>query len=220
MKKPAIAYLAAVLLLASCHSSRKAAVPPASVQPPLTQQGTGKSADEVARTGSNALVSEALAWLGTPYRYGGATREGTDCSGMVMAVYEKVAGLKLPRNSAKQQEYCRPVSPEEAAEGDLVFFTTSKNRGRVNHVGLYIGGGSFVHASTSRGVITSRLSEEYYKRHFHSIGRVPGMADAVPEAGKAPETGKVQEIEKVPAESVQDSISDIRKEVRRAMIFE
>ena len=210
MKKPAIAYLAAVLLLASCHSSRKAAVPPASVQPPLTQQGTCKSTDEVARTGSNALVSEALAWLGTPYRYGGATREGTDCSGMVMAVYEKVSGLKLPRKSAKQQEYCLAVTAEEAAEGDLVFFTTSKNHGRVNHVGLYIGGGSFVHASTSRGVIVSRLSEEYYKRHFHSIGRVPGMAEAVPEAGEVPET------EEVPSESVQDSIRD---EVRRAMVF-
>ncbi len=80
----------------------------------------------------------------------------------------------------------------------------------MNHVGLYIGGGSFVHASTSRGVIVSRLSEEYYKRHFHSIGRVPGMAEAVPEAGEVPET------KEVPSESVQDSIRD---EVRRAMVF-
>lgn len=233
MKRIAIVCLTLCALLSSCHSSRKSVARPTSALPAQTGKDVHRKADGAL---SRTLTSEAMAWIGTPYCYGGASRSGTDCSGMVMAIYESIAGLKLPRNSAKQQEFCRPVSLEEADEGDLVFFTTSKNHGRVNHVGLYIGNGSFVHASTSRGVIVSRLSEEYYKRHFHSVGRVPGFAianevksDTTPPlplqttepplqlpAQPAPPEALTEIKKPAEPEAPQDSIRD---EVRRAMVF-
>lgn len=214
--------LAAALLLASCHSSRKATETGSAALPHTEQRAADTHTKEPVSDvpSANALVSEALAWVGTPYSYGGASRKGTDCSGMVMAVYQSVAGLRLPRNSAQQQQYCRPVPVEQAAEGDLVFFTTSKNRGRVNHVGLYIGNGSFVHASTSRGVIVSRLSEDYYRRHFHSAGRVPSMPEPTVPAEEAPAT-EAPIIEEPTPTAVETAQQDsIREMVRRAMTFE
>ena len=87
-----------------------------------------------------------------------------------MNVYNRALGIKLPRNSAKQQEFCTGVSRNELSPGDLVFF--SNNSGRINHVGMYIGAGNMIHASSSRGVIISSLSEKYFMDRFHSAGRV------------------------------------------------
>lgn len=117
------------------------------------------------------LVSEARRWIGTPYRYGGTTLAGVDCSGFVMMVYDSVYGLKLPRSSAQQREYALPISEGDLAPGDLVFFCTSGGGG-VNHVGLYIGSGKMIHASLSKGVTESALDEKYFRRSFHSAGRV------------------------------------------------
>lgn len=116
------------------------------------------------------LLSEADSWIGTAYRYGGEDKRGVDCSGLVMNVYNRALGIKLPRNSAKQQEFCTGVSRNELSPGDLVFF--SNNSGRINHVGMYIGAGNMIHASSSRGVIISSLSEKYFMDRFHSAGRV------------------------------------------------
>lgn len=118
-----------------------------------------------------SLEKEARSWLGTPYRYGGETRKGTDCSGLVMSVYRDIAGIKLPRSSREMQAECQAIKTSQLRKGDLVFFTSSK-RGRVTHVGLYLENGNFIHASSSRGVIISNLDEDYYARHFHSAGRV------------------------------------------------
>lgn len=138
--------------------------------------GTGVVARDVVRESKNALVAEAERWLGTPYKYGGSERgKGTDCSGMTMEIYRKVLGVKIPRNSAAQQQFCTPMKREKLEAGDLVFFSTGKGRGRVGHVGLYVADGVFVHASSSRGVIASNLDETYYSTHYHSSGRVPGL---------------------------------------------
>ena len=111
--------------------------------------------------------------IGPPYKYGGESRKGTDCSGLTMVVYRDVAGIKIPRNSGKQQEFCSRISRNALSPGDLVFFSSSR-KGSVSHVGIYAGSGKFIHASSSRGVILSSLDEDYYRRHFHSAGRVPG----------------------------------------------
>lgn len=118
------------------------------------------------------LVREARKWIGTPYAYGGHSRRGTDCSGMIMEVFKFVYDIKLPRSSAMQREYARPVKFDDMKPGDLVFFATSKNSARVNHVGLYIGDGRMIHASSSRGVMESALNEKYWQRTLHSQGRV------------------------------------------------
>ena len=87
------------------------------------------------------IVKEARKWIGTPYRYAGNNRSGTDCSGLTMELYRNVYGIKLPRSSAGQQEFCKHISRDQLEPGDLVFFATSGNRSRVSHVALYIRSG-------------------------------------------------------------------------------
>jgi lipoprotein Spr len=109
--------------------------------------------------------------LGTRYKRGGENRAGLDCSGFVCRVFRELNGAKLPRSSGKQWKLGRLVSPADARPGDFVFFRGGLF-GTVNHVGIYMGGGRFVHASTSNGVIYSSLDDDYYKKHFAGIRRV------------------------------------------------
>lgn len=121
------------------------------------------------------LIKEAKKWLGTKYVYGGHSKKGTDCSGFVMEVYLKVYDIKLPRTSKDQQAFCKRIKKSNLKIGDLVFFTTTKNKKRVSHVGIYIGDDEFIHASSSKGVVISKLSQSYYVRNYYSSGRVPGV---------------------------------------------
>ena len=125
---------------------------------------------------SEQLVKEARKWLGTKYKYAGETRRGTDCSGMVMSIYRDVAGIKLPRSSREQQVFCQNVKVADLTPGDLIFFSGTSHGRKVSHVGMYIGNGDFIHASSSKGVIVSNLNQKYYSNHFHSAGRVPGIS--------------------------------------------
>lgn len=123
-----------------------------------------------------AIVEEALSWEGTPYKYADAEKgRGTDCSGLVLRVYQFAADLLLPRNSAKQEEYCRKIKPSEVIPGDLAFFATGSDPTRVSHVGLMIDDRHFIHASSRKGVVISDITTPYYQRTFISFGRVPGM---------------------------------------------
>lgn len=120
-----------------------------------------------------ALYKEAAEWLGTPYRYGGISQSGCDCSGMVMQIYKSVYQLNLERNSAMMKEKnCREIRRNQLNTGDLVFFATSGNRKRINHVGIYLKDNKFIHASSSRGVIVSDLDESYYQRTYVCSGQV------------------------------------------------
>ena len=120
------------------------------------------------------IVEEAMSWLGTPYKYAGQEKgRGTDCSGMVMKVYEDVAGWKLPRNSAKQAEFCDRLKEEDVEPGDLVFFATGKDPDKVSHVGIMLDEENFIHASTSKGVVISKVTSNYYIRTFMMYGRIP-----------------------------------------------
>lgn len=119
------------------------------------------------------LYKELKRWLGTPYTYGGHTLgQGTDCSGMVMEVYQTVYGIKLQRNTAKMLEMnCEPIDLDKLKEGDLVFFITSSD-GHVSHVGIYLKDNKFVHASSSRGVVVDDIRQNYYATHYHTAARV------------------------------------------------
>lgn len=165
-----ILLLAAALAAASC-SSKKATV----VTRPKTPSATTATVKVVPSTDKQLkqLIAEARSWIGTPYAYGGSTkRKGTDCSGMIMQIFNEVYDLRLPRSSAMQHEVARPVRFDNMKPGDLVFFTTSKNSRRVNHVGLYVGDNRMIHASSSRGVMESSLAESYWKNAYHSSGCV------------------------------------------------
>jgi len=116
------------------------------------------------------LIKEVSEWIGAPYKYGGADRNGTDCSGFTMAVYKKVYHINLFRSSSEQVKNTDSINKSDLRCGDLVFFKISDNN--ISHVGLYIADDKFVHASTKRGVVVNDLSEDYYVRHYVSSGRV------------------------------------------------
>lgn len=160
--------------LASCGSSKKVVVPPSGVPEITLDQFTGKQDDGCVSLSGDAssVVNQAKKWLGTRYRYGGTSRAGIDCSALIMNVYLDGCNIKLPRTAASQHQYSARVSRKDLRPGDLVFFTSRRKGSGVAHVGLYIGNDRIIHASTSRGVIESRLSEKYYVDHFHSAGRI------------------------------------------------
>lgn len=186
-RNPLLPALLCLLLFTAgaCSSARKQAKPKQQYEavhgkkPRGSHPGkdTKPRKDKKARRGSaDAVVREARSWLGVPYRYGGNDRAGVDCSGLVCRTFVEGAGIKLPRTAAEQQAFCAPIKRNKVRRADLVFFTSAaKGRGRVSHVGIMVDGEAFIHASSSRGVIVSRLDEQYYATHLHSIGRVPGL---------------------------------------------
>ena len=116
------------------------------------------------------LVEQAMTYLGTPYRRGGTTRRGVDCSGLVGAVYGE-QGLDLPRTAAQQFGEGVAVAASDLRPGDLVFFRDTYKRG-ISHVGIYIGDGRFLHAAGRRhGVIVSDLSRPYYRIRYAGARR-------------------------------------------------
>lgn len=117
------------------------------------------------------VAKAAASYLGTPYRWGGMKRSGADCSGFVCMVYRDVCRARMPHSSGKQHELSRKVSLHEAKCGDLVFFKGGLFK-RINHVGIFISGKQFIHASTKRGVMYSNLDDAYYKARFVDVGRV------------------------------------------------
>ena len=128
---------------------------------------------KLTRDDNRKLYEELRSWLGTPYQYAASDKgKGTDCSGMVMKVYQTIYGIPLERNSARMYEKnCTFVSRERLREGDLVFFNGSK-AGRITHVGIYLKEGYFVHTSSSRGVMVSNLEDKYWNAHYECGGRV------------------------------------------------
>ena len=121
---------------------------------------------------NHALYVESASWLGVPYRGGGTTKRGTDCSGLTSSIYKKVYRKTLERSSDDQRKKdCRKIKKRKLKEGDLVFFHNGRKKRKASHVGIYLKEGKFIHASTSRGVIISRLNEEYWEEHWLSGGR-------------------------------------------------
>ena len=115
------------------------------------------------------LLKEVEKWIGTRYRYGGATNKGIDCSAYTGTLVHNVFGLVMPRTAHAQYANCMKLNKDEMQQGDLVFFNT---RGGISHVGMYLGNGYFTHASTSLGVTISNLSETYWSRKFVAGGRI------------------------------------------------
>lgn len=164
--------LTIMLMLSGCHTGRKAQ-PDKPGHPRVEEIHVGHAGKLQQR-----IIDEAASWIGTPYVYAGAEKgKGTDCSGMVMKVYETVANRKIPRNSAKQAEFCRPIAAEEVATGDLVFFATGKDPEKVSHVGIVVDNENFIHASASKGVVMSKMTAPYYQRTFRMFGRVPDNSE-------------------------------------------
>jgi lipoprotein Spr len=120
------------------------------------------------------ILTEAQTYLGTPYRYGGTTRNGIDCSAFVLSVFGAAAGLTLPRVAASQSQEGESVDKENLQKGDLIFFSHGK---RISHVGIVEdvteeGEVKFIHAATSKGVMISSLNDSYWGPKFRFAKRV------------------------------------------------
>lgn len=110
---------------------------------------------------------EVKKYLGIPYRSGGTTKKGMDCSGFTRVVYDRLLGIELPQNSTSQFRFAEleKVSSSDMQTGDLIFFGNSKKK-RINHVGVYLSDGQFIHASSSQGITVSSLEDRYWKKRF------------------------------------------------------
>ena len=157
----------AVLLMASCASSRSAAADERAV---LSQ----KLGIQISKKDNIKLYRQAAAWLGVRYRLGGTTKNGVDCSGFAGAIYKDVYGTKLHRSVDDiYHNDVKRIRRGRLREGDLVFFRTDdKRKKRPNHVGVYLKDGKFVHASTSKGVEINSLDNVFYRKAFVKGGRV------------------------------------------------
>lgn len=111
----------------------------------------------------NSIVATAKTFMGVPYVFGGITPKGFDCSGLVQYVF-KLNGVNIPRLADEQYSLGRTATRSQLVAGDLVFFNTEG--GGITHCGIYVGGGNFLHASSSRGVRIDSLDNEYWKPRF------------------------------------------------------
>lgn len=127
---------------------------------------------EVELVKDTALYSFIDSWIGTPYAYGGSTKDGIDCSSFTCRLMNDIFNLSIPRTAKEQYDACVRVHKENLREGDLVFFSTEGSRRGVSHVGVYLGNDYFVHSSTSSGVMISNLDEDYFSTRFISGGRL------------------------------------------------
>lgn len=117
---------------------------------------------------TDAVIDEAESWLGVPYRYGGESRSGVDCSGFVCQVYSSV-GVSLPRTSSQQHDFVESIDFVDKKAGDLIFF---KNKSGISHVGIYLGKGYMIHSSSSVGVTKQSVHDSYYMNNMAGIGRI------------------------------------------------
>ncbi len=125
---------------------------------------------ELSQVRNPKLYDNISEWMGTPYKYAGNSKKGIDCSGLVCRLIRDSYDLDLDGTSAELHRRSMSIKRNELREGDLVFFKIRK--GRISHVGIYLGENKFAHASLKLGVIVSDLNDPYYSKHFYSAGRL------------------------------------------------
>lgn len=154
------------------------------------------------------IESQAHKYIGIPYKYGGTTTSGFDCSGYVQQVFQDL-NVSIPRDTKSQYKVGQTVSKSNLAVGDLVFFNTSGSG--VSHVGIYIGSNNFIHAATSKGVSVSSINDPYYWGSKY-IGAKRVLADEP----------KVKEVvkEEVKAATIDMTIFASRAEVAKSIAAE
>ena len=159
-------------LLGSCRTSVRFSSKAGETAYTNTEKAKDSDRDESQdiNTGDeySVIAHEAERYLGTPYCFGGDTENCFDCSGFVRMVYYNL-GFILPRTASEQYEASEKIDRSSLKTGDLVFF---KNRYKINHVGIYVGGNEMIHSSTSNGVIRQSLDDAYLNKNLAGFGRI------------------------------------------------
>jgi len=165
--KRASALFLPLLFVVGCATDPDVRSPPPVEE--SARQWDGEGGAGSMRNRGESLADFALRLRGTPYRYGGATLDGFDCSGLVFYAHRQL-GLVVPRTSRDQADEAMSIKPRKLRRGDLVFFKIGSRQ--VNHVGIYIGDHRFVHApGAGKPVTTNSLDDEFYADRFFSAGR-------------------------------------------------
>lgn len=160
---PVLGSLLLGLFVIGCSTSQ----PATSERPPPSD---GRSLEAIEQQ----LRSAAADWQDVPHEWGGTTKRGTDCSGLVYSVYRDSIGRTLPRTTRGQSQVGTPVRRSALAPGDLVFFHVNTKKGR--HVGIYLSDGDFLHASSSQGVTVSQLDNPYWTDRWWQARRILSLA--------------------------------------------
>ncbi|MAR90057.1 MAG: NlpC/P60 family protein [Pseudomonadota bacterium] len=160
MNRSALLLMVSLFWLGACSST-----PPASPQP-SSGQGYQALPDTEAR---DRLSRHFRQWQGVPHRMGGMTKGGIDCSGFVVVTYRDVFGLRLPRSTDQLADLGTEVPLHRVRVGDLLLFKTGFKQ---RHVGIYLGNGEFIHASSSQGVATSNVHSDYWADAYRQTRRV------------------------------------------------
>ena len=156
-------FLVLVLCFASCKSSK------------LNSKKNSITVEDRVTTTVDRVIDNALYFQGTKYKYGGTTEKGMDCSGLIYVAF-KSENIMLPRVSRVMATKGNRIKLSDVKKGDLIFFKTKKKSGAINHVGLVVNTSKsnieFIHSTTSKGVITSSLSESYWKNAYREARRI------------------------------------------------
>lgn len=147
------------------HNSASASLSTKAATPSQLFKGESQAAPKQSNA-SQKVLSAYRHWAGTRYRMGGTTKAGIDCSAFVKATMSSAFNVNLPRTTAEQRSVGRSISKSDLRPGDLVFFRKNK------HVGVYVGGGKFVHSGSSTGVTIASLSNSYWSRNYTQSRRV------------------------------------------------
>ena len=157
-----ILLFALLVFVTSCGSRRHTTT--------YSESKASKAADAMANLKSKALYKFITDWTGVRYRLGGLDKNGIDCSGFAYLLNKEIYGQTLPRRSRDQAQVIKEKNPSQLKEGDLIFFSFGGNG--IDHVGVYLNNGFFVHASTTRGVIVDDLTLPAYQRVLIKSGPV------------------------------------------------
>lgn len=164
--------ITAIFFLAGCESTSSIEENPdtKSYYEVHTSDTVASSALSPTSHRDHALFKYFEEWKGTPYRLGGASKKGIDCSAFTQQAYATVFEHMLPRTTRQQLTEGNKINLSNAGHGDLIFFKTGRTR---YHVGIYIGEKQFMHASTSKGVTISRVDNPYWSKRIIQVRRYP-----------------------------------------------
>ncbi len=156
------------ILLVACHSKRDIATT-------NTEKNSAAKYATIVGVPESDFKNKKLihfldAWYGVPYKYGGADKNGIDCSHLVCCMMQDVYDKKVTGTAVDLEKMCDHVKENKLKEGDLVFFKIEGKN--ISHVGVYIANNHFMHASSKKGVMISDLNEAYFKKYYYAAGRI------------------------------------------------